>query len=179
MIRLLLGFGAGALCGVVSANTLTPVMLGWNPSPDTNVTGYLLCSGLVSGQYTNQVEVGNVTNTTVAGLSTNVTYYFVVIAHDGAGNQAPPSNELQVSVSASPATGPTLGLQFFSGTSGAAAPQLNFQASSGVIYQIEASWELVTWSVIWTTNCAVSAAVVFNDSSWSSYPKRFYRLVMQ
>ena len=71
------------------------VSTGWNPSPDTNVTGYFLCWGLASGQCTNFIDVGDVTNATLGGLTTNTWYYFNVVAHDDGGDQAVPSNEIQ------------------------------------------------------------------------------------
>jgi hypothetical protein len=71
------------------------VATGWNPSPDPNVVGYYLCWGLASGQCTNFIDVGNVTNATLGGLTTSVFYYFTVVAYDTVGDQAPPSNEIQ------------------------------------------------------------------------------------
>ncbi len=171
------------MCGLVLSNQLeatspSSIALGWNASPDTNVTGYLLCSGLVTGQYTNQVEVGNATNTTVTGLTTNVTYYFVVIAHDGQGNQAPPSNEVQVTLPA-PSGAPQMGIQLTSIGPGAFTPSLNFLVASGSTYQIQASSDLINWSVLWTTNCATSGQLLFNDNTAVNYSQRFYRVLQQ
>ena len=70
------------------------VALGWNPSPDTNATGYFVCWGLASGACTNFLDAGNVTNTTVAGLVATVPYYFTIVTYDAAGDQSPPSNEI-------------------------------------------------------------------------------------
>ncbi|MGO8927524.1 MAG: beta strand repeat-containing protein [Limisphaerales bacterium] len=70
------------------------VALGWNPSPDTNADGYFLCWGLASGACTNLLDAGNSTNATVAGMATNVTYYFTIVAYDAAGDESPPSNEI-------------------------------------------------------------------------------------
>ncbi len=77
-------------------NTSTPaVTMGWNPSPDTNVVGYYLAWGSASGQETNLIDVASVTNAVVSGFTTNVIYYFTIIAYDALGDQAPPSNEIQ------------------------------------------------------------------------------------
>ena len=70
------------------------VALGWNPSPDTRATGYFLCWGLASTDCTNFLDVGNVTNATVAGLVPNVGYYFTIVTYDAAGDQSPPSNQI-------------------------------------------------------------------------------------
>ena len=76
---------------VSSTNT---VNLGWNPSPDSNGIGYFVLSGTASGVYTNELDVGNTTSTTVTGLVANVTYYFSVAAYDASGQESPPSNEI-------------------------------------------------------------------------------------
>lgn len=67
--------------------------LSWNASPDTNVTGYTICYGTSSHQYTNTISVGNVTNVVIPGLQGNTTYFFAAKAHDAAGNQSDFSNE--------------------------------------------------------------------------------------
>jgi len=58
------------------------VSLGWNASPDDRVVGYNLYSGVASQTYTNKLSVGNVTNTSIAGLVGGTTYFFSVIAVD-------------------------------------------------------------------------------------------------
>ncbi len=52
------------------------VSLTWNPSPDTNAVGYNVYFGGTSGDYTNVLSVGSVTNVTIIGLTEGVTYYF-------------------------------------------------------------------------------------------------------
>ena len=74
------------------------VALGWNPSPDTRATGYFLCWGLASTDCTNFLDVGNVTNATVAGLVPNVGYYFTIVTYDAAGDQSPPSNQITATI---------------------------------------------------------------------------------
>ncbi|MGD0261291.1 MAG: fibronectin type III domain-containing protein [Verrucomicrobiota bacterium] len=73
------------------------VALGWNPSPDTNATGYFLCWGLSSDACTNLLDAGDSTSATVAGLATNAAYYFSVVAYDSMGDESPPSNEISYS----------------------------------------------------------------------------------
>ncbi len=82
------------------------VTAGWVASPDTNVVGYYLCWGLASGQSTNLIDVGNVTNATLGGLTTNVWYYFTVVAYDAFGDQAVPSNEIQYMATNQASSGP-------------------------------------------------------------------------
>jgi len=52
------------------------VSLTWNPSPDTNSVGYNVYYGSASGDYTNVLSVGAVTNVTIVGLTAGATYYF-------------------------------------------------------------------------------------------------------
>jgi hypothetical protein len=70
------------------------VTLGWSPSPDTNVTGYLVLFGTASGIYTSQLDVGHTNSATVKELATNLTYYFRVMAYGSSGQESPPSNEI-------------------------------------------------------------------------------------
>ena len=80
------------------------VALGWNPSPDTNATGYFLCWGLASDACTNRLDVGNSTNTSVSGLATGMAYYFSVVAYGAAGQEGPPSNEISYTLSSAAIT---------------------------------------------------------------------------
>ena len=71
------------------------ISMGWDPSPDANITGYYVCWGLATGQCTNLIDVGNLTEVTLGSLVTNVFYFFTVVAYDAVGNKAQPSNEIQ------------------------------------------------------------------------------------
>src|SRR5437899_9464718 len=74
------------------------VTLAWNPDSETNISNYNLYYGGASGVYTNSVNVGNVTNCTVAGLQSAATYYFAVTADNTSGLESPPSNEISYKV---------------------------------------------------------------------------------
>jgi hypothetical protein len=87
---------------------------------------------LASGQCTNLIDVGSVTNTALGGLTTNVFYYFTVVAHDAAGDQAVPSNQIQYM-----ATNATVGVTPPSITTD--LTNQNVIAGSGVSFQIGAS----------------------------------------
>jgi len=80
------------------AQTTTNVTLAWNPSQATGIVGYNVYSGAASKSYTNMFSVGNVTNTSAAGLRSGATYYFSVTAVDSAGLESPHSNEISYSV---------------------------------------------------------------------------------
>ncbi len=69
------------------------VPLAWDPSSDPNVAGYKIYYGLASHVYTSTIDVGNVTNTTITGLSVNTTYFFAATTYDASGLESGFSNE--------------------------------------------------------------------------------------
>ncbi len=89
------------LSGQNPASTSADLMvtLAWDPCPCPDVNGYFLCWGLASGACTNFLDVGNVTNATIAGLVSNVDYYFTAVSYDVEGNQSLPSSEIRYSPS--------------------------------------------------------------------------------
>jgi hypothetical protein len=178
---ILVACGQAPLCAqpFLAADRLSPnsatsglVSLGWNPSPDTNVTGYFLCWGYCRSACTNLIDAGNSTSVTVAGLEPGAIYYFTVVAHDDAGDQAPPSNVVTYP------PGPTLNLQPSSGGI-ASAMSLDFEASAGVTYSLQATLDFQHWTTLFTTNCAVAGLMTLQDSDRADYPTRFYRLLQQ
>lgn len=77
----------GTAAGMVGAS------LTWTASTDPTVTGYNIYYGSASGQYTNKVAVGDVTNAVLPDLSEDITYFFAAKAYNAAGNESPFSNE--------------------------------------------------------------------------------------
>src|SRR5271169_6117361 len=65
--------------GAAQAATLT---LSWNPSPETDIAGYILNWGTQPGVYVSSVDVGNQTSWQVTGLVDETPYYFIVRAYD-------------------------------------------------------------------------------------------------
>jgi hypothetical protein len=86
--------GLAIITAVIAPVQAQTVTLGWAASPGPNLAGYKLCYGSTSGIYTNQTDVGNVTNKTVSGLKNGVTYYFAVKAYNTSGSDAAYSNEI-------------------------------------------------------------------------------------
>ena len=66
-------------------------------TPMTNLGGYRIYSGTASKQYTNKVDVGNLTSYTLNSLTDGATYYFAITAYDTLGNESSYSNELSKS----------------------------------------------------------------------------------
>ncbi|MCL5097829.1 MAG: Ig-like domain-containing protein [Candidatus Omnitrophica bacterium] len=74
------------------------VTLAWDENTELDLAGYNLYYGTSSGNYTFSSSVGNVTQTTVAGLEEGLTYYFVVTAYNTSGLESDPSNEVMYQV---------------------------------------------------------------------------------
>jgi len=76
------------------------VTLSWNAptinedgTPMTDLAGYKIYYGLNSGNYTSNINAGNVTTYQVNSLTEGATYYFAVTAYDYSGNESIYSNE--------------------------------------------------------------------------------------
>jgi hypothetical protein len=82
--------------------------LSWEP-PATNIdgtplddlVGYKIYYGTLSGNYTEDIDVGNVTEYTIDNLTDGITYYFVATAYDISGNESGYSNEVNKLISSS------------------------------------------------------------------------------
>jgi outer membrane lipoprotein-sorting protein len=62
-------------------------------TPLTDLAGYRIYYGTSSGNYSQNINVGNVTTYTVDNLTEGATYYFTATAYDAAGNESEYSNE--------------------------------------------------------------------------------------
>ncbi|MEK6598397.1 MAG: Ig-like domain-containing protein, partial [Gemmatimonadota bacterium] len=83
--------------------------LTWNPSADSNVTGYRIYYGVASRTYTNIVDVGGATSVTISNLVEGVTYYFAATAYNVLGMESDYSGEISYTVpSAAVNQAPTL-----------------------------------------------------------------------
>lgn len=102
----------------------------WNPSTSPAVAGYMLYYGQVTGNYTNKVDVGNVTSYSASALLEGKTYYYVVTAYDSSRAESTYSNEVSATV---PYVVPASSFSA-STTSGASPLAVSFASnSSGVI----------------------------------------------
>jgi hypothetical protein len=101
----MMGRALGALLLVIlSAGSAQAgsVTLAWDPNSESNLAGYILLYGTTSGVYTTQVDVGNLTSWTVAGLIDGQHYYFVVKAYNVSGLQSALSTEVETIVGVPP-----------------------------------------------------------------------------
>src|SRR5687767_1541218 len=66
----------GVLGQMVSAQETRSVGLEWDANTETDLAGYRVRYGTVSGAPNQVVDVGNTTAATVSGLAAGTTYYF-------------------------------------------------------------------------------------------------------
>ena len=142
------------------------VVLEWNPSPSPTVAGYHLYYGTASGNYTANIMLGNVTTTTVSGLSGGVTYYFAMTAYGTNGLESGFSNEASFVPGIST-------MQMLTAAAGHVV--LNVSGLMGSTYNIEATQDFKNWAVIGTVTLGASGTVNFADTNAVNFPQRFYR----
>ena len=121
------------------------VVLFWSPSVDTNVVGYNIYYGTVSGEYTNELVLSDVNTATLTGLTAGTTYYFVATATGTDGVESPFSNETTYTVPL-PAT---LALQPVSSAGGVTAVNITATGAVPSQWMIEESTDLVNWAPVY------------------------------
>ncbi len=147
------------------------VSLAWDPSPDTNVVGYILYYGNATGVYSSRVDVGTNTAFSISGLKEGQTNFFVVTAYDVAGLESDPSNELGFVVP---------GLLCLAAGAGPGGPLLvSFPVAPGRRYLLQISKDLRNWFTIWQTNAVSNGWVLFSDTVVAGRRCCFYRTVAQ
>jgi hypothetical protein len=155
------------------------VGLAWDPSPDTNVTGYTIYWGTNNGNtessaanatvdYTSRLDVGNQTTATLTNLTAGSTYHFVVTAYTADGVESLPSNEVIYTVP---------GLLHLT-LSLAGEQQINFVTEAGKSYFLQISSNLVQWTTTQQVQGYSNAWNYFIDSPVPKYPARFYRILV-
>ena len=146
------------------------VSLAWDAIPDTNVVGYALYYGTVSGEYSTRVDAGPNATITVPGLAEGVTYYFVITAYDAFGGESPPSSEVAYIVP---------GVVLLSPGGLAGPTRLNFPVAPPHWYELQATTDLRNWTTIWQTEPAsANVWLEYLDFEAPQYSTRFYRLEM-
>ena len=68
-------------------------------TPLTDLAGYKVYYGNESGNYTNNIDVNNITTYEITNLADG-TYYFAVTAYDTSGNESDYSNEVNKTLDA-------------------------------------------------------------------------------
>ena len=142
------------------------VDLSWDAHADSTVSAYQVYYGTTNGEYTTKIAVGNATQTTISGLSGGTTYYFAVTAINTGGIESAFSN----AVAFQPGS-----LSTSIRTSATGQMVLKVQGLIGQKYNIEASQDLVSWSVISTVTIQDGGSLDFVDPDTGRFHKRFYR----
>lgn len=156
----------------LSAHADQSITLSWNASVDPNVAGYKIYYGVASGDYTNCIDVGNVTNAAISGLAAGTTYYFAATTYDIYGNESDFSNEAIYQVpptSGGDGTGITLTPAIQAGGQFG----FNISGTAGALYVVQASTNLVDWVSIQTN----TAPFTFVDYNAPGFSQRFFRTV--
>jgi hypothetical protein len=144
------------------------VTLTWIPNTDPDVAGYNVYYSVVSGTYTNMINAGNATNTTISGLVTGVTYYFAATTYDSFGRQSGYSAEASYVVPPAPSK-----VQIRSAPAGQFI--LTVTGPAGQAYNVLATQDFKTWTIIGTVTLGTSGSLDFADTNAASFSKRFYR----
>ena len=165
-------FFALAIHGLLAFSATLPadqsVNLAWSPSLDTNVVGYNIYYGGVSGNYTNKINAGNGTNVTISGLMAGATYYFAATAYDAQSNESVFSSEISYLVLSNLAS-----VKIRSGLAGQFI--LTVTGATGQTYEVLASTDLTVWTVIGTVTPGNGGSLAFTDTNAANFPQRFYR----
>ena len=148
------------------------VTLAWNRSTDPTVVGYKIYYGGASGTYTNTLSAGNATNVTISGLVGGTTYYFAATTYNSSGVQSPFSTEVSYSVPTNTVTTNASAVQL------RVTPTRQFiltvTGTIGHTYDIMATQDCITWTVIGTVTVGASGSVSFTDTNAASFPMRLY-----
>jgi hypothetical protein len=139
--------------------------LAWNSSPSPGTIGYIVYYGTLSGQYTNAVNVGNVTTNAVSGLTDGVTYFFAITSYDTNGLESFVSNEISYVQGLS-----TVGIS----ATAMGQTVLTVNGPSGQSYEILAAQILPNWVLLGTVTVGAGDSASFTDTNASSFPTRFY-----
>ena len=144
------------------------VTLAWIPSSGQVVAGYNVYYGGASRVYTIKTSVGQATSLTISNLVPGVTYYFAATTYNAAGAESVFSSEVSYTVPA-PLPGVQLNVtstrQFI----------LTVIGLNGHTYDIQATQDFKTWTVIGTVTVGAGGSVAFTDTTAASFSKRFYR----
>ena len=143
------------------------ISFSWNPSPDPIVVGYRIHYGAASGDYTDEISAGSATNATISGLIPGTTYYFAVTTYSSLGTESPLSSEVSY-------TAPIL-----PGVHLSIAPARDFILTvtglTGHTYEIQATQNLIDWTVIGTVTLGAGGLLNFTDTNGAGFSRRFYR----
>ena len=148
------------------------VTLAWDANPEPGIAGYRLYYGEPPGNYSNSVDVGNVTSFSVANLVELRTYSFYVTAYNIAGLESDPSSTVSytvpLSVAISGITSTPQGIAF----SWASIPGRTYR----VVYKQnlnDAQWTDASLDLL-----SSGASLYWIDANSASSAQRFYSVIL-
>jgi hypothetical protein len=153
---------------ITSGQAQANVTLAWSSSSDPIVAGYNIYYGGTSGVYTNETSVGLATSLTIPNLVAGATYYFAATTYSAAGAESALSGEVAYTVPM-----PAAGLQL--GVNASKQFVLTMTGPVGHKYDIQATQDFITWTVIGTVTVGANGSFTFTDTNAASFTKRFYR----
>jgi hypothetical protein len=145
------------------------VTLAWNPSADPLVAGFNIYYGGASGVYTNKTSAGAATSLTISNLVIGATYYFAATTYSAAGAESALSGGVAYTV---PVPLPKVQLVF-------TPPNqfvLNVTGLTGHIYDILATQDFKSWTVIGAVTAGGAGSFAFSDTNAASFSSRYYRI---
>ena len=142
--------------------------LTWSPSSDPVVAGYNIYYGGASGIYTNKTSAGLASSLIISNLASGSTYYFAATTYSAAGAESAFSSEVDYTVPASPP-----GVQLL--VTSARQFILTVTGPVGHTYDIQATQDFKTWTVIGTVTVGAGGSISFTDTNAASFSQRFYR----
>lgn len=143
------------------------VTFAWDRSAETNIVDYRIYYGVASSTYTNMVSTGNATSVTIGNLAEGVTYYFAATAYDIFGLESDFSDEISYLVPMA------AGVQVRVAPAGQTI--LTVTGPIGRTYDIQATEDLKTWTIIGTVTVGAGGVLDFTDTNAAAFSKRFYR----
>jgi hypothetical protein len=150
--------------------------LAWDRSTDSSVVGYRLYLGSASQVYTNVTDVGDQARITIVNLIPGTTYYFAVTAYDDTGLESEFSGEVGYTVPASAALPSASLLSWCLQKSTLGQATIIGTGKAGWIYEVWATKDLLSWSVVGTVVADAGGSFEFTDRDSFMLPFRFYRL---
>jgi hypothetical protein len=130
---------------------------------------------MASLNYTNVVDVGSNLTASISGLVAGATYYFAVTAYDSTGLESTFSGQISYTVPAAAPRPPMLAQLFLSRNRSRQAI-LSGTGPAGFVYDVCASMDLSSWSVIGSITVDAFGRFQFTDGQTPSVPGQFYRL---
>ena len=167
-LLILASLNVSVRANIISPNGTANVTLTWTRIKNPIVVGYNIYYGGSSGVYTNETLAGLVTSLTVSNLIVGNTYYFAATTYSAAGAESAFSSAVSYTVPP-----PTPGVQLLVTTAGQFV--LTVTGVNGHIYDIQATQDLKTWTVIGTVTVGVGGLLQFTDPNATSFSRRFYR----